>query len=82
METDKLNGGIRFLCLAGIIQSAKYISAAVYMSGGSSMSRDLFENGLRYIGPGPDIMSAVAGLFGLVLIALSVKEDIDRRKGK
>ena len=82
METDKLNGGIRFMCLAGIIQSVKYISAAIYMSGSDSMSRDLFENGLTYVGSGLDIMSALAGFLGLILISLYIKGSIDDRKGK
>ena len=82
MENNKLDNGIRLLCLAGMIQCAKYISAAVYMSGSDSMSRDLFENGLKYLGSRPDILSALAGFAGLTLISLYIADSINKRKGK
>lgn len=82
METSKLDSGIRLLTLAGMLQCGKYIAAAVFMSGAASQSRELFMSGLGYMGQRLDIMSAVAALAGLVLVAVYIKESIDNRKGK
>ncbi len=68
------------LCLAAaLVESAKYLSAAVYMAGNASQSRELFEGGLKYVGNAPDVMAAVALAAGMLLITWGIM-DTTRRK--
>lgn len=77
-----LNQGIRLIMLSGIVQCGKYISAAVYMSGSASQSRELFKSGLDYVGPWLDYVSAAALLAGLLLAMAESVISIKNRKDK
>ena len=74
---EKYISGAIFCMIAAILQSAKYIATAVYMSGLGTQSRELFQSGLEYVGPGPDIMAAAAIACGALLIVWGI---IDSRK--
>ena len=76
---EKYISGAVFCAAASILQSAKYIAAAVYMAGNAAQSRELFQSGLEYVGPGPDIMAAAALACGVLLIVWGI---IDSRHGK
>ena len=82
MKTNMLDSGIRLLSLAGMLQCCRYIAASIYMGGGVSQSRELFESGLSYIGARLEILSAASALAGLVLTAIYIREYMDNRKGK
>jgi len=41
---------VMFCLIAAILYSARYVSAAIYMSNVSSWGRDMFETALRYVG--------------------------------
>lgn len=71
---NKLEAGVRMLVLSAAIQCTKYISAAIYMSGSPSQSRELFRTGLQYVGPLPDIASAAAAVAGVLLLVMEFIE--------
>lgn len=74
---EKFISGAVFCTAASMLESAKYIAAAVYMAGNASQSKELFQNGLSYVGPGPDIMAAAALACGILLIIWGI---IDSRE--
>lgn len=76
---EKYVSGAMFYLIASVMQSAKYISAAVYMAGNASQSRELFQSGLKYVGAGPDIMAAIAVGVGSLLIVWGI---VDSRKNR
>ncbi len=47
---NKRGAGVLFCLIAAILFSARYISAAIFMSGVVSWSNDLFLSSLEYIG--------------------------------
>ena len=47
---NKRGAGVLFCLIAAILFSARYISAAIFMSGVVSWSKDLFLSSLEYIG--------------------------------
>lgn len=65
---NKLGAGIALIMSGCIMQSAKFIAAAIYMSGTASQSKDLFENGLEYVGSRLDIMAALAACAGVAFV--------------
>lgn len=65
---EKLISGAVFCAAASMLESAKYIAAAVYMAGNASQSRELFQNGISYVGHSPDIMAAAALACGMLFI--------------
>ena len=76
---NKLGAGIALIVSGCIMQCAKVIAAAIYMSGTASQSNDLFENGMEYVGGRLDIMAAVAVCTGA---ALAVWHFVDSNKKK
>ena len=71
---EKLISGSLFCLTAAAARSVKYLSAAIYMAGNASQSRELFANGLRYVGGGPDITAAFALICGVILIAWGIAD--------
>ena len=60
--------GAVFCLISAILISAKYISAAIFMSGVNTWDATLFAAGLGYVGPFLSIASAVALIVGLLFI--------------
>lgn len=73
---DRNGSGTRLIILSGILEGIKYLSAAIYMSGSASQSRELFESGLKYVGMKLDVFAAAALLLGAAII---VYEEFERR---
>lgn len=71
--------GSIFCLIAAILLGVRYVAAAVFMSGVSSWSAELFASGLAYIGPVPLIAAAVALVIGLCFLVSGIVQD---RKGK
>lgn len=65
---NKLGAGIMLMMSACIMQSTKVIAAAVYMSVAASQSRELFNNGMEYVGRRLDVMAALAACAGAAFI--------------
>ncbi|URN93827.1 MAG: hypothetical protein NAG76_18645 [Candidatus Pristimantibacillus lignocellulolyticus] len=63
--------GIIFICISAFLYGIWYLSAAIYGSGMSSWSRDLFKSMLEYVGPGPLILSCISLITGLVILLYS-----------
>ncbi len=74
--------GAVFCLIAALLMSARYISAAVYMSGASSWSADLFRSGLSYVGPQLAVASAVSLAVGVVFLGVGLYQDEKDRKKK
>lgn len=71
---NKIVGAILCLC-AAILFSARYISAAVYMSGVSAVGNGFFQDGLNYVGPALLIAAVISLIAGVVFIIYgSIKE--------
>ncbi len=60
--------GTVFCLISALLISAKYISAAIFMSGVSSWDAALFVAGLGYVGPVLTIASIIALIIGKVIV--------------
>ena len=71
--------GAVFCLISAILISAKYISAAIFMSGVNTWDATLFAAGLGYVGPFLSIAS-VALIVGLLFLGYGVYEEIGKNK--
>lgn len=62
-----------FCAIAALLYIARYITAAIFGSGVSSWSADLFGRMLEYTGPGLLIMSIISLVAGVVYLILAAK---------
>lgn len=60
--------GTVFCAVSAIIYAMNYLVAAIYMSGASEWSQNLFDMGRTYIGNGLTIISAVLFIIGIVYL--------------
>ncbi len=72
--------GAVFCLIAAILTSARYITAAVYMSNSSSWSSELFQSGLSYIGFPLMIASIVSLVAGIVFLGFGLYQDSKGQK--
>ena len=72
--------GAVFCLISAIMISAKYISAAIFMSGVNTWDATLFAAGLGYVGPFLSIASAVALIVGILFLGYGVYEEIRKNK--
>lgn len=61
--------GAIFCLSSAILFSSRYIAAAIFMSGVSSWSPDLFNAGLQYVGKPLFLLSIVSLFIGVVYLA-------------
>lgn len=71
--------GAVFCLISAILISAKYMSAAIFMSNITSWDEDLFASGLEYVGPLLSDASLVALVIGILFLGCGIYQDI---KGK
>ncbi len=76
---DNKGIGAIFCLISAILAGARYISAAVFMSGVTSWSRSLFQQGLEYVGPTLKTASVVALIAGVCFLGYGIFGDIRRR---
>ena len=74
--------GAVFCLIAAILMSARYISAAVFMSNVNSWDSTLFQPGLRYIGPTLKITSIISLVAGVVFLGFGIYQDVKSQKEK
>ncbi len=74
--------GTVFCLISALLISAKYISAAVFMSSVPSWSSDLFNAGLEYVGPFLSIASFCALVVGVLFLGYEIYKDIKENKKK
>ena len=67
--------GAIFCLIAAILTSARYLAAAVFMSGVASWDAELFQTGLAYVGSPLKICAIAALVAGLVFIVVGILQD-------
>ncbi len=68
--------GAVFCLIAAILMAARYVSAAIFMSGVLSWDSELFRSGLNYIGPALPIAAIAALVVGVVFLVVGIFQDI------
>ncbi len=76
---NKRGTGAIFCLIAAILYAARYLAAAIFMSGMSSWNSNLFENGLEYVGSSLLTLSVVSLIIG---IAYLIWAEIEEQKKK
>lgn len=77
-EDLKMNNkgvGAVFCLIAAILISARYMTAAIFMSGVTSWDASLFAAGLEYVGPFLAVLAAVALVVGILFLVYGIYED-------
>ena len=74
--------GSVFCLIAAILMAAKYLSAAVYMGGGSSWNQELFRHGLDYVGKPLSVTAVIALAAGIVFLVWGIVQDVNAAKKK
>ena len=72
--------GVVFCLISAILVSAKYLSAAIFISGGTTWDATLFAAGLEYVGPFLSIASVAALIIGILFLGYGVYEEIKKNK--
>lgn len=76
---NKIVGAI-FCFMSAALISARYISAAIFMSGVASWNATLFAAGLEYIGPFLAIAAGIAFIIGILFLGYGLYQDIKKIK--
>lgn len=67
--------GVIFCLISAILVSAKYISAAMFMSNFATKDASLFKKGLEYVGPFLSIEAIIAMIIGILFLGLGLYAD-------
>ena len=67
--------GVIFCLISSILVSAKYISAAMFMSNLATQDASLFKNGLDYVGPFLSIEAILAMIIGILFLGYGLYTD-------
>lgn len=78
------NKGIgAIICLiSAILISARYLAAAIFMSGVSSWTKVLFTSGLEYVGSSLKVWSIISLVVGIAFLAYGLFQDYQAGKKK
>ena len=68
--------GAVFCLIAAILMSARYVTAAIFMSGISTWSSEMFQTSLNYIGPALPTAAIAALIVGVIFLGIGVFQDI------
>lgn len=68
--------GAVFCLIASVLMAARYVSAAIFMSGVASWDSALFRAGLEYIGPALPTAAVAALAVGVVFLGIGITQDI------
>ena len=71
--------GAIFCLIAAILESTRYIAAAIFMSNVTSWDSSLFQEGLRYTGNFLNGTAAVALIAGICFLGCGVFQDFKNR---
>ncbi len=72
--------GTFFCFISVLLMSARYLSAAIFMSGVSSWSSELFANGLLYVGAPLKVASIVSLAVGILFLIYGLSQDVKKEK--
>ena len=71
--------GAVFCLIAAILMAARYLAAAIFMSNVSSWNKDLFNEGLKYVGSPLLIVAIIALVLGIAFLATGLFQDAKKR---
>ena len=74
--------GAVFCLIAALLMAAKYLAAAIFMSGVVSWSRELFRSGLEHVGPPLSIAAVIALVLGVAFLVWGIVQDVNASKMK
>ncbi len=77
--SKRLSGGI-FCFISALLFSTRYLAAAIFGSGLSTWSKDLFDASLNYIGNELLILSIIALFLGIFYLVWAEFEDYKNKK--
>lgn len=72
--------GAVFCFISAILISARYIAAAIFMSGTNSWNAELFKAALGYVGSFLPIMAGIALVIGILFLGFGVYQDVKEMK--
>ncbi len=67
--------GVIFCLISAILVSAKYISAAMFMSNFATKDASLFKKGLEYVGPFLSIEAIITMIIGILFLGYGLYTD-------
>ena len=68
--------GAVFCLISALLMAARYLSAAIFMSGISTWSSEMFQTSLEYIGPALPTAAIAALIVGAVFLGVGIVQDI------
>ena len=71
--------GAIFCLIAAILAGARYLAAAIFMSGTQSWDAELFASGLGYVGATLKIAAIAALVVGVVFLAVGIAQDCKKK---
>ncbi|MBE5940904.1 MAG: hypothetical protein E7264_00045 [Lachnospiraceae bacterium] len=74
---NKRAAGVIFICVAAFLYAARYIAAAIYMSGTLNWDAELFSQGLEYVGSPLLILSIISLIIGCVYLFFAETAHLD-----
>lgn len=79
MMNNKGVGSI-FCLISALLMCARYLSAAIFMNGGSTWDSELFAAGLEYVGSPLRIACIISLVVGILFLAYGIYQDIKKDK--
>ena len=67
--------GAVFCLISAILMAARYLSAAIFMSGISTWNSEMFQTSLEYIGPALPIAAIAALIIGVIFLGVGIFQD-------
>ena len=72
--------GSVFCLISALLMCARYVSAAIFMSGVSSWDSELFAAGLLYVGTPLKTASIVSLIAGILFLVYGLYQDVKKDK--
>jgi Na+/pantothenate symporter len=76
---EKRLTGVVFCFIAAMLFVSRYVSAAIFMSGVSSWSSELFNAGLEYVGMPLLVLSIISFVVGVGYLFMAEKSDREKK---
>ena len=71
--------GSIFCLISALLMCTRYLSTAIYMSGVTTWSAELFSTGLTYIGAPLKVASIVSLVVGILFLLYGLYQDMKKR---
>ncbi len=73
--------GCAFVAMAAFLYTARYITAAIFISNVQNWGRDLFQGAMGYVGKELHLWALAALLVGVIYLAWGEWSDLKRKEG-